>query len=179
MNENLRIKKLQPNLCYWFYEIHKIKFWPIADSSHYIFIYYLTLLNCWHYVSNIENYERKKSKFVKNLWLEIAKLSSNSNFNSVCSCDSLTLSPTGGVGGNLSSFAIAQKRWELGRWFFWLFTLHALIYLMKIPSLKYDSFDDFQPPSPIEATESDRVNINFSSHPATGHLPRIVVKILA
>ena len=112
----------------------------------YIFIYYLTLLNCWHYVSNIENYERKKSKFVKNLWLEIAKLSSNSNFNSVCSCDSLTLSPTGGVGGNLSSFAIAQKRWEVGRWFFWLFTLHALIYLKKILSLKYNSFDDFQPP---------------------------------
>ena len=87
----------------------------------YIFIYYLTLLNCWHYVSNIENYERKKSKFVKNLWLEIAKLSSNSNFNSVCSWDSLTLSPTGGVGGNLSSFAIAQKQWELGRWFFLTF----------------------------------------------------------
>ena len=112
----------------------------------YIFIYYLTLLNCWHYVSNIENYERKKSKFVKNLWLEIAKLSSNSNFNSVCSWDSLILSPTGGV-GVISAVLRLRKNAD----FFWLFTLHALIYLMKILSLKYGSFDDFQPPLPYRS----------------------------
>ena len=34
MNEHLRVQKLQPHLCYWFYDIHKIKLRPIADLRH-------------------------------------------------------------------------------------------------------------------------------------------------
>ena len=129
MNKKLKIKKVTAKSLLLILWDSQDKILAYCWFEPYIFIYYLTLLNCWHYVSNIENYERKKSKFVKNLWLEIAKLSSNSNFNSVCSWDSLILSPTAPNAD-----------------FFWLFTLHALIYLMKILSLKYGSFDDFQPP---------------------------------
>ena len=32
------IKRLQPNLFYWFYDFHKIKLQPFADSSH-IYMY--------------------------------------------------------------------------------------------------------------------------------------------
>ena len=125
-----------------FYEIHKIKFWPIADSSHtYLYI-------IWHsWIADImclilKIMREKNPNLSKIYGWKLQSSTQTPTSTQFVAEIALSYLPPGGGGGAISAVLRLRKNAD----FFWLFTLHALIYLMKILSLKYGFFDDFQPP---------------------------------